>query len=261
MDNNISQRQEYSIRNAPGKLFTIVLIIILLFAVSAFSYMLGKDSVVEDVDSSKAPLDIAGEKIVDTKKPVPTESLTSVSPTQADLKTKTIVSTPDLDGYRSSNNSGNNSQEIIVGRNLSFVARGFLSFELKDIPPDANISEVLLRIYQVKMTGNPYTAGRDLRVDHLTYGDNLDTSDYGIPALYSNFNSLPRGERNPHWKEADVTEKVKGDIANARGTSQFRIHFQRETTGGDETGDFVHLESSENSLGSNNPPELLLKYY
>ncbi len=67
-------------------------------------------------------------------------------------------------------------------------------------------------------------------------------------------------EWKKEWKEVDVTAEVKDDIDAARSRSQYRLHFVTETTGGDVTGDFVYFESADNSEGTGNTPQLVVKY-
>lgn len=175
-------------------------------------------------------------------------------------KTKILASVDTLDGFQSSTGYGSARLEIRVGRNANLVTRGFVSFDLSSIPEGAKISKATLRLYQVKVFGNPYKAGGSLKVDHLTYGDSLDDSDYGMAALSASFVTL---NTNPGmgWKEGDVTDRVRDDLSNARSRSQFRIHFNTETTGGDSTGDFVFFEAAENSMGTGNTPQLVVNYY
>lgn len=184
-------------------------------------------------------------------------STTTPSP---NIKTKILSSSSDLDGFRSSNNGGNNSVEIRAGRNSNLVTRGFVSFDLTDLPQGANVTEASLRLYQVKIIGSPYSAGGQLKVDHLNYGDSLNSEDYGLAALSSSFATLTS---NPtlEWKDLNVTDYLRDDLENARSRSQFRIHFQIESTGGNVTGDFAYFESADNNTGSGNTPQLVVKYY
>ncbi|KKQ51780.1 hypothetical protein A2865_04040 [Candidatus Woesebacteria bacterium RIFCSPHIGHO2_01_FULL_39_17] len=186
----------------------------------------------------------------------PTPTLTP-TPT---VKQKILSSSTSLDGFRSSNGGGNAGLEIRAGRNVNLVTRGFVSFDLGDIPSGAKIQEATLRLYQAKIIGNPYGVGGSLKVDHLTYGDALDNLDYGIAALSSSFITLT-SNNSLEWKDAIVTDQVKDDLANGRSRSQFRIHFQIENTGGDVTGDFAYFEAAENNMGTGNTPQLVVKYY
>lgn len=184
----------------------------------------------------------------------------SASPTPA-VKTKIISSKSSLDGFRSSNNGGNNSLDIRAGRNSNLVTRGFVTFDITSIPSGANIESATMRLYQAKTVGSPYSAGGALKVDHLTYGDSLDSTDYSLPALTSNFATLT-SNATVEWKDANVTDQVKNDMSNARSTSQFRIHFTTEATGGNVTGDFAYFDSANSyTENSGHTPQLVVKYY
>jgi hypothetical protein len=188
----------------------------------------------------------------------PKTSLTP-SPTPI-IKSKTLSSSAELDGFRSSNNGGNNALEIRAGRNSNLVSRGFVSFDLSSLPSGIQIQNANLRLYQVNTEGGPYSVGGALKVDHLTYGNSLDSADYASPALLSSFVTLT--ENNVvEWKDADVTDEVKDDIANARSQSQFRIHFTTEVTGGDIHGDYAYFEAADNTEGTGHTPQLVVKYY
>lgn len=195
-----------------------------------------------------------------TTSPTPDVEGARNTPTQTSLvKSKILKSTQELDGYRSSSKAGNNTTDIRVGRNENIIVRGFVSFNIDEIPQGAQIKEAKLRLYQVRVVGNPYTNLGKLFIDHLTYGDALDANDYSIPALVSSFTSLSTKE-SPEWKEVDVTFFVKDDIENARSRTQFRLHFEKEAKGGGASGDFVYFESADNSEGTGNLPQLLIKY-
>lgn len=192
-----------------------------------------------------------------TSKLTPTTNLTP-TPT---LKTKILTSTKNLDGFRSSNNAGNDSLDIRAGRNSNLVTRGFVTFDLSSVPSGAKIESATMKLYQATVTGNPYSSGGALKVDHLTYGNTLDSTDYSLPALTSNISTLATN-KTIEWKDADVTESVKDDIANARSVSQFRLHFTVEATDGDTTGDFVSFDSANSyAENSGHTPQLVVKYY
>ncbi|OGM28502.1 hypothetical protein A2962_00820 [Candidatus Woesebacteria bacterium RIFCSPLOWO2_01_FULL_39_61] len=191
-------------------------------------------------------------------RPSPTIS-SRPSPTPM-TKTKIITSIPELDGFRSSSGAGNQSSEIRVGRNINLVTRGFVSFSLNDLPSGINIEEANLRLYQTKVIGNPYSAGGGLKVDHLTYGNSLDDTDYGMAALVSNLATIATSNVIG-WKDTDITMAVRNDVENGRSQSQFRIHFTTENTGGTLIGDFAYFEAAEDSQGTGYTPQLVIKYY
>ena len=247
--------------------------ILLIVGVGAGSYFLGNKGKSQDTSIlSPTPADLISETptttptpeinisgtISPTKKPTVTPKPT-LTPTPV-VKQKTLSSNTSLDGFQSSNGGGNKTLEIRAGRNVNLVTRGFVSFDLSEIPAGAVIKEVNLRLYQAKIIGNPYGVGGSLKIDHINFGDSLDNPDYGLAALSSSFITLT-SNNVIEWKDAIVTDQVKDDLANARSRSQFRIHFQTENTGGDVTGDFAYFEAAENNMATGNSPQLVVKYY
>ncbi len=272
------------------KIFLIIFVLVIVsIGIAGFSYFLGTKFSEEPqaTENQVSPTQTSGLTLPEntqtstplvTKKPLPTpkvsptltpkpsptskmSSTPSLTPTPAPiLKSKILPSIADLDGFRSSNGGGNSALEIRAGRNSALVSRGFVSFEISEVPSNAEIQSAVVRLYQTKIIGNPYNAGGLLKLDHLTYGDALDSTDYALPALSTNFVTLS-DSKTLGWKEANVIERLKDDIANARSTSQFRVHFQTEVTGGDATGDFVYFEAQDNSMETKNTPQLVVKYY
>lgn len=254
------------------KILLATLAILLVIGVAGFSYFLGTKSKTPKNVLSTAPVEpkvtemptstslpeVKSASPSATTKVGPTKS-PSITPTPV-IKTRILAPIADLDGFRASDGGGNNLAEIKLGRSISSVSRGFVAFDLSSIAPSAKVTEATLKLYQAKIVGSPYASGGNLKVDHLTYGDSLDDSDYGMSALSSSFDNL---SSNPtlEWKEVDVTEQLRNDLANARSVSQFRIHFQIENTGGNATGDFAYFESAENTLKSGNIPQLVISYF
>ena len=271
------QEETVKVPSKRKNVFLILGIIFLLIIVAGIFYLLGAGSKTEEVaEISPTPSEIPTPTIFEeeqveeilgevsptlTKKPTPTSKPTSTpSPTPTPIsKVKVITSTASLDGFRSSNGRGDSGVEIRAGRNVNLVTRGFISFDVSSLPAGAKIEESTLRLYQATLIGSPYSIGGSIKVDHLTYGDTLDNADYGASALSSSFVTLTNNTTF-EWKDADVTDSVRDDLSNARSRSQFRIHFQIENTGGDASGDFVYFESAENTIGTGNTPQLVIKY-
>jgi hypothetical protein len=115
-------------------------------------------------------------------------------------------------------------------------------------------------LYQAKVIGDPYSAGIRVKVDHLDYGDSLENADYSAPSISANMATLSENS-TLEWKSVQVTDAVKDDLNNHRSRSQYRIHFAVENTGGTATGDFAYFESADNSEGSGNLPQLVVKYH
>ena len=250
------------------KIFLITSVILFFIAIGIFSFVLGRNTTKESGETP-TPSVIPTPTIVqisETPTPVSTSSATptkkiGLSPTPSPiLKSIIIPSTSGLDGFRSSSGGGNNSLEIRAGRNINLVSRGFVSFNLEDIPQGVTIKEAVLKVYQSKIIGSPYSAGGALKLDHLSFGDSLDSSDYGMAALLSNVATLSSNTKI-EWKEADVADMVRDDLAIGRSSAQFRIHFTTENAGGDATGDFAYFDSANTYTdNSGNKPQLVIKY-
>lgn len=260
------------------KLFLFIFtLVILSIVVAGFSYFLGTEFSKETEVAYESQITSAPElKLTEnissvsptsspsaTKRPLPTSrNSPTITPTPKPLlRSKILSSVASLDGYRSSDETGKTNLEIRAGRNSELVTRGFVSFEIDEIPADADIQSATLRLYQTEVIGSPYSVCGALYIDHLTYGDTLDKTDYiERTALISNFTSFDNSTK-VGWKEVDVTSRLKDDIANARSTSQYRIHFEKEVTDGNVEGDFVYFESQDNSEDTGNMPQLVVKYY
>jgi len=200
-----------------------------------------------------------------TKKPTPTPTLKPTptptpTPTPVPTEEQTLKSTSSLDGFRSSNGGGNATIEVRSGRNVNLITRGFVSFDLTSLPSGITIEKATLKLFQTSITGNPYGIGGNFLIDHLDYGDSLENDDYNRASLSSNIGTLS-SNANLEWKELEVTDRVKDDLNNSRTRSQFRLHFTTENIGGDVTGDFANFESGDNSTGTGNLPQLVIRFH
>lgn len=247
-------------------------IAIFLFLLVAVSYYLGTKSNQDENEIPSTPTrslepmltlpptPASTSSATPTKKPSTTVTSTlSPSPTP---RTKSIIlnSISSLDGFMSSNGTGKSTAEIRAGRNQNLVTRGFVSFDLSDLPNSANIISATMKLYQAEVKGNPYTNLGALKIDHLTYGESLDKEDYALSSLVSNFTTVSNNS-TLEWKEIDVTYFVRNDVSNARSYSQFRIHFTDETKGGNVEGDFSYFDSASSyEESSGHPPQLIVKY-
>lgn len=254
-----------------SKIVILSLVITLgIIGIFALAFLLGRQS---NIASSQTPTPtqiFASASPTPTKNPTPQASASGTltptkkmtgSPTPSSItKSRILTSVSSLDGFRSSNGGGNSSIDIRAGRNTNLVTRGFLTFDLTDLPQDIRIQKATVRIYQVKVVGDPYGVGGNLKIDHLTYGDSLDNADYTVAALTSSLATISQ-DTKIEWKEVEVTQQVKDDVANTRPQSQFRLHFTTENTGSDVAGDFAYFESGENAEGTNNLPQLIIEYF
>jgi hypothetical protein len=192
-------------------------------------------------------------KPTSTPTPKPTATLT---PTPAS-QTMTITSTATLDGWRASNNGGNNTWYIQIGRNATLTERGFVSFDISSIPSGKTIDQVTLRLYQGQVEGTPYSSLGSLIVDHLDYGDSLGNEDLNASAISSNIGTLT-SNATIEWKDLPVTNALKSDISAGRSRSQYRLRFTTEATGADA---WARFESGDNYLATGNLPQLVVKYH
>ena len=257
---------KHSISKRNIKLVGVAIIasLVVLIVVSEISYNLGKKSVKSTNSQQTDPeetefIDFVAKGLTPAPRPTKTDIEEGEEEGNVSTTTKIVLGTKELDGYMASDGVGDNTQDIRAGRNTDAVTRGFTNFDLSSIPTGVSIKAAELRLYQNKTVGTPYTASGELRFDHLNYGDSLDDSDYSLPAFTSNYGILSTSKRLG-WKEVDVTDAVRDDFANGRTQSQYRVHFGRETTGGDIKGDIVYFVSS-NTSSSTNRPQLVIEYY
>jgi hypothetical protein len=243
----------------------IIIGVILAFVFIGGAFWFGSSRKSQDTEPSPSPTTEAspaaspdGKEADESPSPSPEET-SSPSPTPAPVtEDKTITATASLDGYRGSNGFGRDDLYILVGRNLSVIQRGFVSFDLSSLPSDITIEQATLRVYQQKIVGSPYSVGGALKVDHLDYGDSLGNDDYGATSISSSFITLTNNA-SIEWKDANVTDRLKDDLSNGRSRSQYRLHFSTEPTG--SSSDLVYFESADNSQGTGNLPQLVIKYY
>jgi hypothetical protein len=215
-----------------------------------------------------SPLPTASASTAPSMSPTPeptAQPTASVTPTNSPLPTTTNIPTPgkiissqsNLDGYQSSNGSGSTTAEIKIGRNNTSISRGFLSFDLSQIPESSILDKATLRMYQQGIIGSPYISGTELKIDQLNYGSTFESSDYSTSSISSSFTSLSTNT-SPGWRDIDVTQNIKGDKTADRPRAQFRVHFALEQLGGSSTGDYVLFESGDNTLKTGNTPQLVV---
>jgi len=174
--------------------------------------------------------------------------------------TLTQYSTASLDGFRSSNNGGNDSLEIRIGRNTNLTMRGFVSFDIPATISGKIIDSVSLRLYQYQVTGSPYSVGGNLQAEHVDYGSTLGDEDYSAAVFDSHTATVGASNPTLEWKDFIVTPAFKNDLQNGHSRSQYRLKFTTETVGGSDTGDFAYFYSS-NSGANTFPPQLLIRFF
>ncbi|MDJ0522016.1 MAG: hypothetical protein QNJ90_08060 [Planctomycetota bacterium] len=136
--------------------------------------------------------------------------------------------------------------------------RMFYSFPLFEIPPDAVISSITLRVYQVATVGQPYADLGDLLVDHVDPGNALGPDDYEENTLTQNVGTLAR-QFTPRIASLSVDACVLRDLDEGRTRSWFRLRFSRDTNL-DDRDDVLIVNDGENSLRAGNVPVLEVIY-
>jgi hypothetical protein len=223
----------------------------------------------EQIQSVNSPTPTPKTTFSPTKTPSPTQKPAEPSNTPApspttEPKNTTISSIASLDGFRSSNNGGNDSIEIRVRNGAmvgapeyELVTRGFVSFDISTLPDNATIVKATLRLYQYQVDGTPFTAGGSIKIDHMDYGASLESADYDASAINANIATLTSNS-GIEWKDAEVTNAVKKDIDEGHSKSQYRLHFATEEDGDGEV-DTAYFYSA-NSGHNTNPPQLVVSY-
>lgn len=278
--NHIYVTQE--VKTSNSKIIKIVFFVLglflIIFGTGIGGYYIGKGEILSKKDNNSTPSLFTDENTINltptvsenliatpslilspgvSVSPSPTKSL---SPSPSSISKSIVISADaDLDGYMASNDTGSENVEIKIGRNKYLTTRGFAAFDNAKIPNKVKITQATLRIYQIRTIGDPYGKMGNLKADHLNYGDLLDKSDYAIPAILNSFAVLSKDKKS-EWKEIDVTPQVMDDISNSRLWSQFRFHFEEEAKGDTVEGDFVFFESADNTEGTGNVPQLVIKY-
>ena len=141
-------------------------------------------------------------------------------------------------------------------------SRGYLSFQLPDIPDGYFLDSTYVRINQYNCYGNNEqgifpiwnVAGGDTLfcvIDHIEYGYSLDSGDwtagdYEDPqTLQTNIGIISDNNENG-YRYFEVTDYVQEDYNNSRDKSQYRIRFPLETDW-DYWNDKIYIHTGEGS--------------
>ena len=178
-------------------------------------------------------------------------SLLLFSLLHSDTIIDTLYSIPELDGGISYNwNSNtyypNTGDTFFYCGDYAFTSfgwgRGFLSYELPEIPTDYELHSAEIFVLQYESIGNdegdvfpiwntippPDTTG--CVVDHIDYGDWLDLDDWtaGDPGdtqtLHTNIGVISDNATYEH-KHLDVIDYVNEDYTSGRNKTQYRLRF------------------------------------
>ncbi|WP_168734847.1 Ig-like domain-containing protein [Deinococcus sp. KSM4-11] len=161
--------------------------------------------------------------------------------------------------------TGGMGDMVPEGGSATVSVRAFFSFDLSGLPPTVvpgDLSAATLGLEQVTVyPSSAYadmtTAGEQLILEQVNYGNQLTITDFGTPALslvtaaFSKDAALTR-------RSADVLTQVRDDLANraARGDrTQYRLRFAKDQPEG--SYGFADFATAE---GGARAPSLELKY-
>jgi len=206
----------------------------------------------------------------------------------ADTIVDSVYSDPILDGYlRYSQNSNsisvNNSMyefkagdgegSWVTPDHNSYI-RGFISFDLPEIPEGFHVDSVYVRLYQYYSTGNGYddyfpewdvSGGDTIKciMSHVDYGEELDVEDWesgdvgNINTINDNI-GIVTDSAIYRYRYLDITNSVINDYDAGRERSQYRIAFEINTDW-DNNSDNVAFKTS-NSSTIQHRPKLTLSF-
>ncbi|HSJ53859.1 MAG TPA: hypothetical protein VLC52_08920, partial [Anaerolineae bacterium] len=180
-------------------------------------------------------------------------------------QTVRLTSEDRLHGYLQNDGSGGTDQPILVGNGKiedsvgELVARGFLSFNLSDLPAGATIESVELRFYQQEILGSPYAKLGNLVLERVDFGSNLDADDFSTPALDSG--TIAQQTSAGAWyviSDPTLVTWLEREASAGRSRLQLRLRFAQETDGDGEE-DYVSLLGG-GLLSGQNAPQLIVVY-
>lgn len=109
----------------------------------------------------------------------------------------------------------------------NLAIRGFVSISLAALPPNANVTKVVLRLQGNAPLGNPFADFGNLVVDHVNVVSGINKDSFFGGLIAPSIATAPTltADKNAQSFELDVTTHVKGDIAAGRPISSFRLQF------------------------------------
>jgi hypothetical protein len=216
--------------------------------------------------STVARVDVKNEVPESDKDNNELSAVIQVDEAPAEPETVTVRSEGALDGLVINDGSSSTSQDIVAGNGDldettgELVARGFMSFDLSDIPSSAVAESVELRFYQKRIQGDPYGKLGSLLLEHVNYGGTLGSSAFDTPALDSAM--LEKETEAGAWyviTDDTIARWVEKALSGGESRFQLRLQFAQETDGdGDE--DWIAVTPGGGILGSSNSPQLTITY-
>ncbi len=144
------------------------------------------------------------------------------------------------------------------------TGRGYLSFELPDIPEGYELQNAEIFVHQFYSTGNdvggqfpiwdiiPPPDTTSCIVDHIDYGNQLDVGDWtagdpGDPQTLNSNIGVISDNATYEFKNLEVTTCIQEDYTTGRDKTQFRLRFMVNNDW-DQYGDFLRLHTSNSSF-------------
>jgi hypothetical protein len=180
----------------------------------------------------------------------------------AQPETITITSDGSLDGFWTNGSTGGQG-EVFVGNNEvvtgteALFARGFISFDLAEIPTGATLQTVELRFFQQQVEGDPYGKLGNLTLEHVIYGS-LDDAAFGIPAMGSV--QVAQQTAPGEWyvlADSTFVSWVEADLTAGRPRFQVRLSFATEL---DDDGEDDWIGIAPGGALQRNQPQLTVTY-
>ncbi|MBS3742448.1 MAG: T9SS type A sorting domain-containing protein [Candidatus Cloacimonetes bacterium] len=151
--------------------------------------------------------------------------------------------------------------------------RGYISFELPEIPQDYSLSSSYIRFYQKFCWGNSTfnvfpiwnVAGGDTMfciMDHIDYGDYIDPEDWsagdpGDPQTLCSNIGVISDSAEAGFRHLDITQYVNNDYVDNRLKTQYRLRFPVKTDW-DSLYDFISFNQGLAPIPRN--PRLVLHF-
>jgi hypothetical protein len=171
----------------------------------------------------------------------------------------TLFGIADLSGIVQSDGSSSATSNPFVGdvdaTDSNRTTRGLLSFDLTTIPPGRNVVTAFLRVYQSQVVGAPYGDLGNIVLDHVIYGNALDSVDFVDGTIDSEFATLSSSD-SLGIKRANIFKQVKADLAAGRTESQFRLGFSLKDGNDNDLQDYAVFRDEEDF-----PPPIIIVTY
>lgn len=174
-------------------------------------------------------------------------------------RTLRLTSEDRLDGSLLNDGTGGSDRPIMVGNGKiedtvgEIIARGFMSFNIADIPAGATIESVELRFYQQEVQGSPYPKLGNLVLERVDIGSSLDPSDFATAALDSG--TIAQQTSPGAWyviADPVLVTWLERELDAGRSRFQLRLRFTQETDGDGEE-DYVSILGGGLASGQNAP--------